>query len=133
GLDHDVDLEVLPGQRPGITFPQHADLLAVHDDTGVRRLDLAGEGSVVGVVLQQVSDGWWIDEVVQRQPLDVSVALVRRSEHVAADPSEAVDCNPYRHASDPPRSLCLDQSITPAHAISGSAASSSAAARPATI
>ena len=90
-LDHDVGAELAPGQRAGIALGEHADLLAVDGDAVVGHLDRALERSVVRVVLEQMGDRLAIDQIVEREPLDVRVLLDRGAEHVATDSPKSVD------------------------------------------
>ncbi len=96
-LDHDVSAELSPGKRARVALGEHPDLAAVHRDTAVGHLDGPRERAVVRVVLEQVRDRLAIDEVVQREPLDVRVALDRRPEHVPADSPKSVDADSNCH------------------------------------
>ena len=96
-LDHDVDSELLPGQREGIGLRQRAHLNAVDDDASRVSCDLTREPSVDGVVLEQMRERGGVDEIVDGDHLDVCILLVGGAEHASADTAEAVDRYSYWH------------------------------------
>jgi hypothetical protein len=96
-FDHDLGAELAPRQRSRVALGADRDLLAVDLQTSGCRLDDAGERPVIGVVLEQVRDRLRIDQIVDPDPLDLRLALVRRAEDIAPDPAEAVDPHAYRH------------------------------------
>ena len=97
-LDHDVRTQLAPRQRRGVALGEHAQLGPVHHQPGAGDLDRSRVGAQDGVVFQEVPERPGIREVVDRHPLDVRVLLGRRAERVAADATEPVDPDPYRHA-----------------------------------
>ena len=92
-----------PGQIGGVTLRQHLDVLAVDDDALVIVGDLALEATRDRVVLQQVSEGLVVGEVVNGDDLDVRALLESSAEEVAADAAEAVDANAGGHYVPPAR------------------------------
>src|SRR5579884_2669989 len=98
GLDHHLRTQVVPGERRRVTLGKDPKLVAIHPQPGVRGLHLPRKRPVVGVVLEQMRGRLGIRDVVGGHPLDVRSALVRGPEDIAADTSEPVDPDPYRHA-----------------------------------
>ncbi len=97
-LDHDIDVEVAPGQIGRIALGQCPDfhaLVANRDDELVfRRLDLALELAIGAVVAQQMSQCFVIGQIVNRDDFNlVGIALQNRLEHLTTNASKAVDCN----------------------------------------
>src|SRR5690606_38118622 len=79
---------------------QHLDLAAAKIEGGLRRLDLAGEGPVDGVPLQEMSVGLDRAEIVDRHDLDVLAAGLRDSaKYETPDPTESVNRNADCHFS----------------------------------
>src|SRR5262249_1530358 len=66
-------------------------------------LDLAVESSVHRVVARQVGVGLRVAQIVERDDLHLggALALVERTQHVAADAPVAIDANSARHALKP--------------------------------
>ena len=93
GLDHDVDTELAPGEVRGVALLEHADGLAVDDDLLAVEFDGGVEAAGDGVVLEQVSEGLVIGEVVDRDDLEVTPLRQCCAEEVAADAAEPVDPN----------------------------------------
>ena len=99
-LEHDVDAEVAPRQRRRVLLGEDLDLAAVDDDRARRRrVDVAVVGAVGRVVLEQERVHLGVDEVVDRDDLDVRGALDERLERLAADPAEAVDADAGGHGA----------------------------------
>ena len=93
GLDHDLHSEVAPGECGRVLLVQHPDLGAIDLDAAVGDLDLAREAPEDRVVLEQVGDHLGVDQVVDRDELEIRARLVRRAEQVPADAPEAVDAH----------------------------------------
>ena len=74
-LDDDVDAERLPGERRRVLLLDDLDLPAVHDDRVVRVADLAREGAVGRVVLEEEGVRLHRHEVVDRDAELRAVAL----------------------------------------------------------
>jgi hypothetical protein len=72
-------------------------VLAVHDERAVDHVDGARERAVHGVVPEQLREHRRVGDVVDRHPLDVGLALDRRTERGATGPPEAVDGHADSH------------------------------------
>ena len=97
GLDDDLDAQVAPGQLGGVAVGEDLDVLAVDDDAVVIVGDFTVETAEDGVVLEQVSEGLVVRQVVDRHDLEVRLLLEGGAEEVAADTTEAVDTNAGGH------------------------------------
>ena len=107
-FEDDVDAEVAPGQRRGITLREHleraradTDRVAV-DRHGVRQV------SEDRVVLQQVGEGVGAGDVVDGHELELCL-IERCAQDVAPDPSESVDADPDGHGCLPPESVSASE------------------------
>ena len=101
-LEHDVDAQVAPRERGGILLGQDLDLAAVDDDRRVAGPDVARVGAVGRVVLEQEGVHLGVDQVVDRDDLDVGGTLDERLERLPTDPAEAVDADAGGHDAGPP-------------------------------
>ena len=100
-LDHDVDLEVAPGQVRRIALRKPCQRGAVHLQRPAFDLDVTVEVPERRVVLQEVRHRRDVAEVVERDDLEVPAAVERSAKEVAADPAESVDPHPcLRHGGD---------------------------------
>ena len=97
GLNDNLNTELAPRQVGGVTLSEHLDVLAVNDDTLVVVGDLTLEAARDRVVLQQVSEGLVVGQVVHGDDLDVRALLEGGAEEVTADAAEAVDANAGGH------------------------------------
>ena len=97
GLDHHVDLELAPRQRPGIRLGQRVDVASVDRNPIVLRGHLSGKAPIDRVVLEQVREHCRFDEVVDRHNLDVDVMLLRGPQGAAPDTAKSVDCHSNSH------------------------------------
>ena len=98
-LDDDVHAEITPRESSGVALREDLDLLARCLEDTVRELHLARERPEVRVVAQQVRHRLRIAEVVQRDDLEVRLALVLCAEEVPPDPAEPVDSDANAHLS----------------------------------
>src|SRR5512133_870267 len=96
-LQDDVDAELGPGEQRWIGLLEHRDPVPADADETVARLDLLAEASVDGVVLEQMRQRGCIHEVVDRDALEIGVALVGRAQRSPAHSAEAVDCDSSGH------------------------------------
>jgi hypothetical protein len=101
-LDHDVDAEVAPGQSGRIALGEDLDLVAAGDDRVAVDLDPAGVAAEDRVVLEQVGHRGRVDEVVDRDEVDVRARLLGGPEDVAPDAAETVDADLHSHEPIPP-------------------------------
>ena len=97
GLNDNLNTELAPRQVGGVTLSEHLDVLAVNDDTLVVVGDLTLEAARDRVVLQQVSEGLVVGQVVHGDDLDVRALLEGGAEEVTADAAEAVNTNAGGH------------------------------------
>ncbi len=91
GLEDDVDVEVAPRQLCRVLLGEDADRVAVDDDAVAGGLDGSGEASEGGVVLEETRELLDVTEVVDRDDVDLAVALVERAQGGATDATESVD------------------------------------------
>ena len=102
---HDVDAEVLPRQLGGVAHGEPLEALAVDHDLVVVRGDRVRQTAQDRVVLEKVGQCRVVGDVVDRDDLDVGVALlllrVNRPPEVAPDPAESVNAYTHRHAVPP--------------------------------
>ncbi len=96
-LEDDVDAEVAPGQSRGIFLLEDLDLAAVDDQRVFCVIDGPVVGAIGRIVLEQERIHRCVDEVVDRDDLDVRGPLDERLERLAADPPEAVDADSHCH------------------------------------
>jgi hypothetical protein len=100
-LDHDVGAHLVPLQLGRVLDRGQADLLAVDDQRAALDLDVAAEAAVHRVVLQHVGQVVGLEEVVDRDDLDLGEVLRDSAEHHAADAAETVDANLDSHVLSP--------------------------------
>jgi hypothetical protein len=99
-LDDDVDAQLAPRDVGGVALGEDLDGLAVDGDRVGGVGDLLLEAAQDGVVLQQVSGGRGVTQVVDSHDLDVSTLLQQRAEVVTTDAAKAVDAYADRHETD---------------------------------
>ena len=97
GLDDDVSADRGPVQLARVALLEDADRLAVDGDGLLVEGDLAGETAEDRVVLEQVSQGLVVRQVVDGDNLGVRTGSQQGAEEVAADAAEAVDANLHSH------------------------------------
>jgi hypothetical protein len=110
GLDDDVDVEVLPGERRRVLFVQQLEVEVADADAAVRGLDLVVQRAEDGVVLEQMGHRLGVADVVDGDELDIGAAFAGSAEEVPPDPPETVHANPYAHLSSlscPRRAILL--------------------------
>jgi glutamate synthase (NADPH/NADH) small chain len=96
-LEHDVGAELAPRQRRGIGLCEDRDLDAVDREPAPGRLDDVREAAVDGVAPQQLDERVRVEQVVDRDELDVGLLREGGAERGAADPAEAVDGDACGH------------------------------------
>src|SRR5690606_26505176 len=96
-LEHDVDIQLTPGQRSGITFGQHTDAVAVHNHVVTVDRHFAREAAVGAVVLGKVGVCLGCTQIIDGHDLDIVLlaAFVVGTQDVAADAPITID----RHAN----------------------------------
>ena len=99
-LDRDRGAELLPSELAGIALGRDRDLPAIDHDRVARGLDLAWIVSVDRVVLEEVSQGAGIRQIVDAD--DVEIHALRGAEDETPDAAEAVDSDPNGHFPQPP-------------------------------
>jgi hypothetical protein len=95
-LDHRGGAHRAPGELRRIGLGGAADGLAVDDELTVLDLDRALEATVDGVVLQHVGEVVDLEQIVDRDDVDVT-ALDGGAEDHASDAAEAIDTDLDRH------------------------------------
>jgi hypothetical protein len=95
-LEDNIDAQLAPGKVGGVALGHVLDLLAVDDEVAVAGRDLALEGAVGRIILQQVGHNIDIGQVVDSNELDLGV-FDSNSEHIASDTAETVDTNLDTH------------------------------------
>jgi hypothetical protein len=98
GFEHHLDAEVLPRQLRGILEREHLELVPVDGDAVAGGFHLGLQVAKHRVVLEQVSEGGGVRQVVHRDEVDVPVAH-GGAHDVAADATEPVDPDLHRHRS----------------------------------
>src|SRR5690606_31783277 len=93
GLDHDVDTEVAPREVCRVALLHHGDGLTADDDLVALERHLCVETTRDRVVLEEVSEGCVVRQVVDRDDLEVAALCEGGAEVVAADAAEAVDAD----------------------------------------
>src|SRR5207247_289884 len=96
-LEDDLHAEVPPGERGRVPFVQEPELDIPRADAAVDRRDIVVEGAENGVVLEQVSHGLRVAEIVDGNELDIGPALPGSPEEVPPDAAEAVDAHLDAH------------------------------------
>ena len=112
-LQNDVNVQLAPGAVLGVLNGVDLDLLAVDDDgvLGGRNdvlvlADLAAEGALSGVVLQQVSQHLGAGQVVDSDDL-VALSVKHLTESQTANAAKTIDSNSYSHFIVPPKIITL--------------------------
>jgi len=101
-LDDDPDPFVIPGDLRGVAVGEALDRPAVDDQLILSSGHGSRKASVVGVVLEEVRVGLHVEEVVDGNNLQgARIALEDRLQHLAPDPSEPVDPDPYHFLLPP--------------------------------
>ena len=88
------------GRFGRVALGEDLDLVAVDDDRRVAGPDVARVRAVGRVALEQEGVHLGVDEVVDRDDLDVRGALDEGLERLATDPAEAVDADAGGHGAD---------------------------------
>ena len=104
-LQNDIDVQLAPGSVLCVLNSVDLDLLAVHDDgvlgslDGVLALtDLAAEGTLSGIVLQQVSQHLGAGQVVDSDDL-VTLSIKHLTESQTANTTKTIDSNSNSHVN----------------------------------
>jgi hypothetical protein len=102
-LDDHVDADLAPLQARRILLRGQADLLAVDHQMAAVDRDAAVETAVDRVVLQHVRHVVRVEQIVDRDDLDVAELRFLRhgTEHHAADAAEPVDGNANGNRNSP--------------------------------
>src|SRR5690606_25856097 len=98
-FQHDIDLELAPGQFGRVAVGQHADLVAVDHHVVTIHRHGARKLAVRRVVLREVGIRLGVAQIVDRNDLDVMLlaAFVVGAQHVTADTAVAIDGNSDGH------------------------------------
>src|SRR6185369_7256877 len=94
----DVGADVLPLQVGRVTLLGQADLLAVDEESAPLDRNLALKAAMDRIVAQHVSEIVRLQQIVDRDDLDVAEVLHGRAQHIAADAAETIDANLDRHS-----------------------------------
>src|SRR5579885_1512610 len=107
GLDDELHTQIPPGNLRRVALRDDLDVMAVDDKRVLCRLDSARKTPVGRVVLQQVSVGLCIGNIVDRNDLDIlRVALKHCLQGLPSDAPEAVDAYTNAHMCFSPSILC---------------------------
>ena len=108
-----LDVQLAPGAVLGVLNGVDLDLLAVDDDgvLGGRNdvlvlADLAAEGALGGIVLQQVSQHLGAGQIVDGDDL-VALSVEHLTESQTANAAKTIDSNSYSHFIVPPKIFTL--------------------------
>src|SRR6266508_1022735 len=105
GLEHDVHSKLAPRELARIAMCKHANLIAIDRQAGTIGGDVAAVGPVNGIVLEQMSEGPRIGEVVHRHKIELRRSdscgslLFRRTQNLPANSPESIDPNTYCHVN----------------------------------
>ena len=98
GFHHHLYTAVLPGDVGGVLVGRDTDALAVNDDGVVAGLNMARERAVVAIVLEKVSVGLRVSQIINRYHLQlVGVEAMDSPENLTASAAEAIDSDGYGH------------------------------------
>ena len=102
-------LKIAPGQVRRIAVGKHGHVLAIHHQAVIRHFDIEIADAVDGVVLQQVSSGGFVAQIVDGDHLDLGI-VGHGAEDEASDATESVDaylgCHAYLLSQDTREARC---------------------------
>ena len=103
GLYDHIHTQLAPGQVRRIAVGKHGHVLAIHHQAVIRHFDIKIADAVDGVVLQQVSSGGFVAQIVDGDHLDRGI-VGHGAEDEASDATESVDaylgCHAYLLSQD---------------------------------
>jgi hypothetical protein len=105
-LEDDVDAKRPPAQFGRVSLREDLELVALHRDAAVLRLDARLQVADHRVVFEQVREGIRARQIVDGDEIDVLVAQ-RRPHDVPPDAPESVDPDPYSHRCPPDKRFIL--------------------------
>src|SRR5262249_8783324 len=95
-LDHQLRADRLPVNGRRVFFGKHLDGFAVHADGVTGGPDVVLQVPEDGIVFEQMGQGGWAGEVVDRHKVEVMI-VESGTEHVASDAAKAVNANSDCH------------------------------------
>jgi hypothetical protein len=90
-LEHDVHALGAPRQLGRVLLGQNRDLFAVDDQGAALGLDLAGELALRRVVPEHVSQHVGVEQIIDRDDVELVELIGHRAEHEATDAAKTVD------------------------------------------
>ena len=97
GLHNDVYIQVTPGEVLGVTLSKYLDAVAVDGNRILVVGNILFQVTQNGVMLEQVSQGLVVGQVVDCHDLNVGTTFRQCAEEVTANAAEAVDTYANRH------------------------------------
>ena len=73
GFHNDLGTQITPGNTPGISLGKNPDLLSVQGNRVFVKIHISLENAVDRIVLQQMSQGFGVGNIVHRHKLHVGV------------------------------------------------------------
>ena len=99
---HDIDVHFFPGQFCRVGFGQNFYCFAVNRDGIICRGNFAGERTVNGIELQQMSVGFRRTEVVDRNDVNICTAgFCQSAESQTTDTAKSINRNANCHVFSP--------------------------------
>ena len=91
GFNHDVSTQLAPIQVGGVALGHGGEGLAVNGDRGVVIRNFFAQTTGYRVVLQQVSQGVVVGQIIHADDFDIGALLQSSAEEVAANAAKTID------------------------------------------
>ena len=97
GFDHDFRTHFVPFQFGRILYRSQANFFAIHDQRVAVHRDLTFEAAMHGIVRQHIGEVIRLEQVVNRNDLDVFEILYCCAEHHTSNAAKAIDTDFNSH------------------------------------